>query len=139
MDIVFDDVYFCYDEKNDWLFESLDLRVPYGQKMAIVGRSGSGKSTIFKMLTKLAEPQKGGIFLQKEQKKHRLPDVSYLSVHKHIGYFYQDPLVFDGTVAENLSLHTKQTREKMEEALKLSALDSLELDTVIGEHGLLLS
>lgn len=98
----------------------------------------------------MVEPEKGEILLtnpsptlplsgQGGAGEVSLTSISHESLYRRIGYFWQEPLVFDGTVAENLSLHTDISEEKLTAVLHRVDLDYLSLETVIGEHGVLLS
>lgn len=138
--LIYRDIYFRYDEDSDYLLEKFSLEIPYGQKLSIVGRSGSGKSTLFKLLTKLLILKEWNLFLEdKTKKQNNIKNISFESIYKHIWYFYQEPLVFDWTIRENISLNTKISDEELKKALKLSHLEHLNLDTVIWENWTLLS
>jgi len=162
-DIVFDRIRFGYDEKI-MLFDDFSLTIPWGQKIAIMGSSGSGKSTLCKLLTRLSIEQGGEIRfvpwrhipvvrpdplrcgendIRRDGSINRPVPITNLPIadlYRHIGYLYQEPLVFDGTIRDNLSLHTPVSDDILQSALVKAWLDvTLTLDTVVGEHGLLLS
>lgn len=146
-DIVYHKINYSYEGQEDLLLDEFELTIPRGQKLAIVGRSGSGKSTLLKLLSRMIEPTAGTITLCRDaitgrpihQKDISLKNISHESLYQRIGYFYQEPLVFDGTVAENLSLHTQVSHTKLQEVLERIGLENLDLETVIGERGVLLS
>jgi ATP-binding cassette subfamily B protein len=101
-DIKFKDVHFSYVEGNGNVdvFNGLDLRIPAGQKIGIVGLSGAGKSTLAKLLLRFEDVQKGVISID---------DISVRSVkqtdlRKNIAYVPQEPLLFHSSVAENIRL-----------------------------------
>jgi ABC-type multidrug transport system fused ATPase/permease subunit len=56
------------------------------------------------MITRLVEPEKGNIYLLRQKQKYNLLDIDPVNIYTNIGYFYQEPLVFDGTVKENVTL-----------------------------------
>lgn len=133
--ISFEAVAFKHDGAKEYLYENFSLEIPYGQHVALVGRSGSGKSTLFNMLTRLVLPEQGRIVLW----TYALETLSYKTLYSRIGYFYQDPLVFDGSIRQNLSFNTLHSDEELTQALVKVGLSELSLDTVIGERGILLS
>lgn len=133
--ISYKDVNFAYEGVEELLFEWLDLNIPSWQKLAIIGKSGSGKSTLFKLLSKMLDPTSGKISIGKQD----INTIPIEQLYRHIGYFYQEPLVFDGTLEENITLNAPIDEDKINNAISLCQLDHLSPDTVIGEHGVLLS
>lgn len=127
------DISFHY---NSWdqLYDWLSLKIDAWQKCALVWKSGSWKSTLFKLLTRLVIPSSWDISIGNTT----LLDIDISSLYQNIWYFYQDPLVFDSTVRENLALWWSYDDKLLMEALSKVSLD-ISLDQVIGEKGVLLS
>jgi len=136
--IVYEDISFGY-EANTILLDQFSLTIPRGQKIAIMWKSGSWKSTVCKLLTKLILPSDWTISFQNDTQKIPSDTVSVVELYRHVGYLYQEPLVFDWTIWENISLHTPVSKKTLEDALVSVWLDHLGLDTIIWEQWLLLS
>jgi ATP-binding cassette subfamily B protein len=96
-DIVFDDISFHYAQRASTL-RHLSLTVPAGETIALVGATGSGKSTIVKLLLRFYEPQQGHIFLD----GHDIRNLRLHDLRKAIGLVSQDVYLFHGTVYENI-------------------------------------
>lgn len=97
-DIVFDDVTFAYNEERDVL-KHISMRIPMGKVTAIIGGNGAGKSTVFKLLTRLYEPNSGTIRFNGEN----IEDYKLSDWRDEFAYVFQkDPLI-GGTVRENLT------------------------------------
>ncbi len=131
---------FSYEDKK--LFDDFNLKINGGQKIAFVGKSGSGKTTIAKLITGFVTPQEGQVLVDGQD----LSRTALKSYYRYIGYLTQEPMVFDGSVRENLlySLpdHTAKitTDIQLYEALKNAECDFItDLDTQIGEKGIRLS
>ena len=160
--VKFENIWFKYEWQKLYLFEWFNFIFNRWEKIAILWRSWSWKSTLFKMLVRLIEPEKGNIkiilnkssdnllnqssdqsLLNKSSDKSlfkNLKEINPLIIYQKIWYFYQEPLVFDGTIRENLTLGlTNVSDEKLKEILKIVELDHLSLDTIIGERWVLLS
>nr|AUG32884.1 ATPase [Paulinella longichromatophora] len=107
-EIVFEDVSFAY-RQDEPILQNISFRVPIGKHVAIVGPTGSGKSTIIRLLCRLYEPQRGKIFLDGIDIR-KLP----LSVLRHrLGVVLQDTFVFSGNVAMNLRLNAQITHAQI--------------------------
>ena len=140
--IRFDKVSFQYYRGGKMILQNLDLELQPGQTVALVGRSGSGKSTIANLLLKLLEPSSGEIYVD----GYPLREVHAASIRRQIGVVQQDPLLFRGSVKENIALGVENVAvEEIEQAARLAGahefIEALPLgyDTVIGEGGLRLS
>ncbi|MEA2090531.1 MAG: ABC transporter ATP-binding protein [Thermoproteota archaeon] len=96
-EIVFDDVTFGYNPRNPVL-RDVNLHVKPKKTLAIVGPTGAGKSTIVKLLSRFYEPQKGTITVD----SHDIRKVTLESLHKQMGVVLQEPLLFSGTIMENI-------------------------------------
>jgi ATP-binding cassette subfamily B protein len=131
---------FGYEPEKPVL-RDLDLRVEAGESLAIVGGSGSGKSTIVKLLVGFYAPQSGRILLDDED----LAELELSSVRRQIGYVPQEPFLFTGTVADNIVWEQENGGDRARDAAAdVGALDALDqlpdgLDSQVGERGELLS
>lgn len=140
-EIKFNDVCFSYDGQREVLHK-VNLTVPVGSKVALVGNSGGGKSTVTALIPRLYEIDSGSITIDGTDIK----DFTISSLREQIAMVFQDNFLFDGTVRENL-LYGKEnaTDEEIAFAIKSAYLDEFVkklpqgLDTMIGERGLLLS
>lgn len=140
-DISFDHVSFSYDGSRTVL-KDVTLDVPVGSKVALVGNSGGGKSTVCSLIPRLYEVDSGSVRIDGVD----IREFSLSSLRDKISMVFQDNFLFDGTVKENL-LYGKEnaTDEEIDFAVKSAYLDEFVkklpkgLDTVIGERGLLLS
>jgi ABC-type multidrug transport system fused ATPase/permease subunit len=128
------------------ILEDFNLKIEAGKKVALVGRSGSGKTTIAKLISGYMQPSAGTVFVDGQD----LSEVSLKSYYKYIGYLTQDPMVFDGSVRENLLYAVNDLGEsdvsegKMLEALEKAKCDFVfkmqnGIETQIGEKGVRLS
>ncbi len=134
-------VRFGYREGEDVLHD-INLTVPAGSTVALVGSTGSGKTTLAKLLIRFYTPREGRVLID----GHDLRDVAGSWLHSHIGVVPQEPFLFSGTVRENLVLVTPDASEdRVLAALDAigvrDALDGLPdgLDSEVGERGSALS
>ncbi|MGL6343709.1 MAG: ABC transporter transmembrane domain-containing protein [Waterburya sp.] len=141
--ISFDKVTFRYNlESETNTLENLSFQVKPGQTVALVGRSGSGKTTISKLLLGLYTPTEGRILIDGQE----LNNISLYSLRKQVGVVDQDTFLFGGTIIENLKVaHPQATKVEVEQACNLAGAAEfinefpLKYDTQIGEGGGLLS
>ncbi|XP_049382380.1 ABC transporter B family member 9-like isoform X3 [Solanum stenotomum] len=137
------DVYFRYPARPDvQIFSGFSLVVPSGKTVALVGQSGSGKSTIISLLERFYDPEVGevlidGVNLKKYQLKW---------LRQQMGLVSQEPILFATTIRENISYGKENaTEEEIYAAIELANaanfIDKLPqgLDTMVGEHGTQLS
>jgi ATP-binding cassette, subfamily B, bacterial HlyB/CyaB len=99
-EVVFQDVSFAFTPTSPQVLNHVDLRVPAGTFVGVVGQSGSGKSTLMKLLTRLYAPTSGRILID----HYDIDKVELYSLRRQIGIVPQEPLLFSGTVAENIAL-----------------------------------
>ena len=139
--ITFEHVFFTYSRGREVLHD-INLEIPVGSTLALVGNSGGGKTTISALLPRLYDVKKGAIKIDGSD----IRDISQKSLRKHIAMVFQDNFLFSGTVRENVLLGNEQADEPaIWQALKNSCLDEFVkglpqgLDTQIGERGILLS
>ncbi|KAL2768534.1 iron-sulfur clusters transporter ABCB7, mitochondrial isoform 3 [Daubentonia madagascariensis] len=139
--VAFDNVHFEYIEGQKVL-SGISFEVPAGKKVAIVGGSGSGKSTIVRLLFRFYEPQKGSIYLAGQN----IQDVSLESLRRAVGVVPQDAVLFHNTIYYNLLYgNISASPEEVYAVAKLAGLHDAILrmphgyDTQVGERGLKLS
>jgi ABC-type multidrug transport system fused ATPase/permease subunit len=97
-DVSFEEVRFGYGDGSDVLHD-LDLEVPAGTTVALVGHTGAGKSTIAKLLARFYDPREGRITID----GHDLRDVTQASLRRQLGIVPQEGFLFAGTVTENIA------------------------------------
>lgn len=141
-DIVFKDVSFEYPDDHNKVFRNLNLSVSAGEKIAIVGPSGGGKTTLCNLIPRFYDTTDGSITLDGRDIKQ----ITLKSLRKSIGIVQQDVYLFSGTIYENIVYGRRDaTREEVIEAAKRAGADEFikELkdgyDTYVGERGVKLS
>jgi ATP-binding cassette subfamily B protein len=124
------------------VLDGVDLTIPAGQRIAVVGASGSGKSTIADLLTRHVDPDAGSVHLD----GHDLRELSLADLRRHVGLVEQDPFVFHASVVENVRyVRPTASDDEVWSALKAAGLERLVasmpegLSTVVGERGKQLS
>jgi ATP-binding cassette, subfamily B, multidrug efflux pump len=112
--VVFEDVSFAY--KNDeYVLKNLSFEAHQGETIALVGHTGSGKSSIMNLLFRFYDPSKGKITIDGID----ITSAPRQTMREHMGIVLQDPYLFTGTIASNVSLNNpKISREKIEASLK---------------------
>lgn len=140
-DMVFDTVSFAYEEEKEVLHD-ISFSVKAGTVVALVGSSGSGKSTIAGLAASFLNPQSGTITVD----GHDLSKVDLNSFRKHLGVVLQDDFLFEGTIKENIlfprpNASEVQLQNAVDAAYVNEFTDRFEkgLDTLIGERGIKLS
>ena len=141
-DIAFENVSFTYPDGEEQVLENFSLNIPMGTRVAIVGETGAGKSTLVNLVCRLYEPTEGRVLVDGRDLRER----SQLWMHSNIGYVLQSPHLFSGSVRENLRYGKPDaTDEEMWEALRTVSADKVVermdkgLDSEVGEGGDLLS
>ncbi len=142
-EIKFDQVRFAY-EPGHWILNGMDLTIRKGQMVAVVGETGSGKSTIGNLIARFYDPAEGSLTIDGIPVK----DLSIKSLRKHIGIVTQDPILFNETIADNIAYGMENvTREQIIEAAKqanahdfiMSGTHPQNYDEEVGENGCRLS
>ncbi|MFF2795830.1 ABC transporter ATP-binding protein [Lysinibacillus xylanilyticus] len=112
--VVFEDVSFAY-KNDDYVLKNLSFEAHQGETIALVGHTGSGKSSIMNLLFRFYDPSKGKITIDGID----ITSVPRQTMREHMGIVLQDPYLFTGTIASNVSLNNpKISREKVETSLK---------------------
>ena len=140
-ELIFNDVSFAYEENKE-VIHNIDFKATSGSVIALVGSSGSGKSTIAGLSATFLNPQSGTITIDGN-------DVSKVKLHsfrKHLGVVLQDEFLFEGTIRENIMFPRPEAKEDQVQAAVKAAYvneftDRFEdgLETLIGERGVKLS
>ncbi|MFX1489456.1 MAG: ABC transporter ATP-binding protein [Promethearchaeota archaeon] len=136
-EIQFQDVDFSY-RKGEWVFKGLNLKINKGEKLAIVGHTGSGKTSLVSLLTRFYEFQGGSIKIDGIDIK----DITLDSFRKHVGFVQQDVFLFSGTIEENIRYGRQDASgEDLSNAIKAVHVEELieylpdGIQTKVGERG----
>ncbi|HEM6398079.1 TPA: ABC transporter ATP-binding protein [Streptococcus suis] len=114
--VIFDHVYFSYEEGKPVL-KDISIRAEKGETVALVGHTGSGKSSIMNLLYRFYDPQEGRVLLDGKN----IRDFSRESLRSHMGIVLQDPYLFTGTIASNVAMNL----ETMDRDAVLDALEKV--------------
>lgn len=148
-DIRFDKINFAYSDSivkdegsnsND-LFKDFSLHIKAGEKVALVGHSGSGKTSLTKLLFRFSDPQKGKIYFDGQEAK----DFSLESLRKQISLVPQQPELFHRSVRDNITLNEDVSEEEIriaaQKSQSLAFIENLpdKFETMVGERGVKLS
>ncbi|HET7574089.1 MAG TPA: ABC transporter ATP-binding protein, partial [Solirubrobacterales bacterium] len=144
-EIELEGVWFSYVEQpreDEWALREVDLRVPPGQTLALVGATGAGKSTFAKLVARFYDPQQGVVRVD----GHDLRELRQEALRRQLGIVPQEGFLFSGSVRENIAFGRPEAGEEELEAA-LAAVGASEfvaalpagLDTEIGERGIQLS
>jgi len=138
--IRFNDVWFSYADAQ--VLKGVNLEVGYGQMLAIVGPSGTGKSTLVDLIPRFYDPQKGGVFIDGIDVR----DFSLKSLRNQVGIVNQETILFNDTIRANIAYGKPDASDKeVEEAAKKAhAHDFISkcpqgYDTIIGDRGVKIS
>lgn len=142
-EIRFDDVCFRYQDNLDDVLHHINLNIPAGQSVALVGRSGSGKSTMVSLLPRFYEYYQGRILIDGRP----ITEFSLSALRAQIALVTQNVVLFNDSIAANIaygSLRGRSREEIVEAARKAHAMEFIErmpegLDTMVGDNGVMLS
>lgn len=139
--IQFQNVVFKYNEKEK-IIDGMNFEINPNEKVAFVGKSGVGKTTIFNLITKLYSTSSGKILLD----GYDINDLNCDSIRNNMSIITQNPYIFNFSIKDNLLLAKENaTMEEVREACKMACIDdfimSLEnkYETMVGENGVILS
>lgn len=141
-EVSFENINFKYDEEDNTGLKDITLKIQAGQTVALVGPTGSGKSTMLKLLQRFYDPQSGHVNFD----GRNLKELKQNSLRSHIGFVSQDTYLFHGTVLDNIIYGSNEATEvdAMKAAKLAEAHDFIELlpqgyQTIVGERGQKLS
>lgn len=135
-EVIFEDVSFGY-RANELILKDLNLRIAPGEHVALVGPTGSGKTTVIRLLCRLYQPQQGRILLDGVN----IQDLPIPELRRRLGVVLQDTFLFSGSVADNLRLDSQIPRPNLEQLCGELGLQPLlerlpqGLDTPLRERG----
>jgi len=136
--VVFKNLSFSFPRQNNLTLNNINLEISKGSFVGIVGKSGSGKSTLMKLLARLYLPSNGKILID----DFDIYKVELYSLRRQIGIVPQEPLLFSGTIRDNISINQENaTDEDIIEASKIACADEFIMEmsegynTKIGERG----
>ncbi|MGI5935515.1 MAG: ABC transporter ATP-binding protein [Oscillospiraceae bacterium] len=139
-DIRFENVWFRYPDAadDDYVLKDINLDIPAGTTVAIVGETGAGKSTLVNLICRFFEPTRGRILIDGVDYRER----SLNWLHSNLGYVQQTPHLFSGTIRDNILYgNPGATEEEIQRAVKLVSADTVieklekGIDTEVGEGG----
>ena len=140
IEVRIDNINFAYDDETQVL-NDLSLTIPAGKKIALVGASGSGKSTLIQLLIGVYKANSGSILFNGENSN----DIGFDVIRDHLSVVLQQPVLFNDTLRQNLSLGLDYTDQQLWHALDVAQLNDVSkkltdgLDTPLGRQGLRLS
>ncbi|TBL68612.1 ABC transporter ATP-binding protein [Paenibacillus thalictri] len=141
-DIEIKNLTFSYPEANRPTLRDISLKVPKGSSLAIVGRVGSGKSTLVHLLVRLYNPPKGTLFID----GHDIHEIPLRTLRTQVGIVPQDQFLFSSTIRDNIGFAPyPYSHEQVENAAKIAQVyDNIvefpnQFDTTLGERGISLS
>lgn len=139
-EIRFENVWFGY-KSDEYVIKNLDFTIKPGEKVALVGPTGAGKSSIIRLLCRLYEPSKGRILVDGID----IRDIPQADLRRYIGVILQESFLFAGDVKRNITLGDDYSLEEVKQAAKLVNIDSFiedlpaGYDTTLRERGTNLS
>lgn len=128
--IEFKNINFSYQNSEENILTDINLKIENNQKIGIVGATGSGKSTLVKLLLRLIDPSSGEILINGIDYKN----ISLENLYNLISYTSQKSILFQGTIESNLDFATNQNKDKYQEYLKMANLDKA-LNESVSEAG----
>jgi ATP-binding cassette subfamily B protein len=140
--ISFRNLTFAYDEETKPVLEELNLEVPAGSILAIVGRTGSGKTTLMNLLTRTFDPPRRTIYIDGND----IRDIPLRTIRDNLGYIPQETFLFSDTIKENIIFGVEETDDdEIIRATKVAQIhDTIvefpeKYETMLGERGINLS
>ncbi len=141
--IAFEQVWLRYAEADNWVLSDINLTIEPGQTVALVGRSGAGKSSLIALLSRFTEFNRGDIRLD----DYSIHDLTLRDLRSQLAYVSQDTVLFNTSIAANIgysdgeNFDLDRVRTAAEAAYALTFIEDLPqgFDTTVGENGVLLS
>lgn len=140
--IEFKDVTFMYDDGDTNVLENVSFDIKPGETVAIMGSTGSGKSSLVHLLTRLYEPSSGEIIVD----GNNIKDMSLRHIRSNVGIVLQEPYLFSKSILDNIRVASpKSTREEVYNAARMASVHDVisefdvGYDTMVGEKGVTLS
>jgi len=137
-DIIFKETDFSYKDRNFNVLKNINLSIKQGEKVGIIGKIGSGKSTILKLLLNLYEPTKGSILIDQTD----IRQIDPVDLRRAIGYVPQEPFLFMGSIRDNITIGDPYASdEELLEASKIAGVHDIlakhesGYDLIVGERG----
>ncbi len=141
-DIEFKDVSFTYEDTEITALDGISFKIKQGQTLAVLGRTGSGKSTIAALIARLYDASSGTIFIDHKPIK----EINLDSLRESIGFVPQDAFLFSDTIKDNIKIGNQEaTDQQVEQAAKSAYIYhnivefNEQFDTLVGERGVTLS
>ncbi len=141
-EIVYDHVWFRYERSDDYVLKDINLHIQAGEKVALVGPSGAGKTTLVHLLPRFYDPQKGAVKMD----GYDLRRLDLYDLRRQIAMVPQEPIIFHDTILNNIRLGKPDaTFDEVVEAAKAANAHEFIIrlpqgyETVVGERGLRLS
>lgn len=139
--IAFEGVWFRYPKSTDWVLRDVNLEIEPGETVALVGKTGCGKTTVASLVPRLHDIAEGRVTLDGRDVR----DLTLRSLRSHIGVAFEDPILFSASVRENLLMgRADAPEEEIRRALATAQAEFVYdlpwgLDTRVGEQGYTLS
>jgi len=140
--ITFRDVWYQYEEEDEPALRGVSFDLPADHTLAVVGRTGSGKSTLVRMIPRLLQPDAGTVAID----GHKIQTIPLRTLREHMGYVPQDVFLFSDTVANNIAFGDldAEREEIRAAAAEADLMENVEdfpdgFDTYVGERGITLS
>jgi ATP-binding cassette subfamily B protein len=137
-DVALRDVWFRYDPESPWTLQEIDAEIPAGTRTALVGETGSGKTTLAYLVARLYEPERGAVLIDDVD----IRDMTLDSLAATVGLVSQETYLFHASIRENLRFACPQASDRqIEEAAKAAQIDELiaslpeGYETPVGERG----